>query len=77
MFRTVELLSRDEFGVHDGEARPVRAFLRRAYSAIVAPLVRPRRFSPEIAFWAVIVVLLALFVVVLITGESGVARGGR
>lgn len=73
----MELLYRDEFGVHDREARPLSAFLRRAFAAIVAPLVRPRRFSPEYAFWAVIVVLLLLFAVVLITGETGVARGGR
>jgi len=77
MFRTVELLYRDEFGVHDRGARAVRAFLRRALAAIALPLVRPRRFSPEYAFWAVIIVLLVLFVVVLITGETGVARGGR
>ena len=73
----MELLYRDEFGVHDREERPARAFWRRAAATVAAQLLRPRRFSPEYAFWTVIIVLLVLFVVVLITGETGVARGGR
>lgn len=77
MFRLVELLYRDEFGVHDREERPARGFWRRAAATVAAHLFRRPRFSPEYAFWTVIVVLLVLFAVVLITGETGVARGGR
>lgn len=73
----MELLYRDEFSVHDRDDRARGGAFRGALQAVRAQLLRPRRFSPEVAFWAVIVVLLILFVAVLITGQTGVARGGR
>lgn len=76
--RPFAAVHRDRFGIHPRPRAALAAVLRR----VVAPLRRvslalrhPLTF--EQAMWLVIAALLVVFIVVLIFGATGVARGGR
>lgn len=82
--RAIANFYRDEFGLHEKPSRDprrltaaIRVFCRRVVLSADGALRRARRVTYEHVFWALIVALLILFVVALIVGETGVARGGR
>lgn len=82
MSRGIVNLYRDQFGIRHGPGLPARLLRTRhlLMAAVEAAHLikdRLRRITYEHFFWALITALLVVFTLALVTGSTGVARGGR
>jgi hypothetical protein len=55
----------------------IAAALARLRALTAAISTRVHAVTPEQLLWTTVILLLAIYALVLVTGQSGVARGGR